>query len=95
MNLTSPADTLVCDTVQIALWQSDPAYNYNRELITPEMNVFEWISRQFGELMRKIFGSRFAEEYSGLILICIAIFYFAVDCLVSLSETSRIVYGLS
>ena len=36
MNLTSPADTLVCDTVQIALWQSDPAYNYNRELITPE-----------------------------------------------------------
>ena len=54
MNLTSPADTLVCDTAQIALWQSDPAYNYNRELITPEMNVFEWISRQFGELMRKI-----------------------------------------
>ena len=38
MNLTSPADTLVCDTAQIALWQSDPAYNYNRELITPEMN---------------------------------------------------------
>ena len=73
MNLTSPADTLVCDTAQIALWQSDPAYNYNRELMTPEMNVFEWISRQFGELMRKIFGSRFAEEYSGLILICIAI----------------------
>lgn len=38
MNLTSPADTLVCDTAQIALWQSDPAYNYNCELITPEMN---------------------------------------------------------
>ena len=68
MNLTSPADTLVCDTAQIALWQSDPAYNYNRELITPEMNIFEWISRQFGELMRKIFGSRFAEEYSVLIV---------------------------
>ena len=32
MNLISPADTLVCDTAQIALWQSDPAYNYNREL---------------------------------------------------------------
>ena len=43
MNLTSPADTLVCDTAQIALWQSDPAYNYNRELITPEMNIFEWL----------------------------------------------------
>ena len=73
MNITSPTDTLVCDTAQIALWQSDPAYNYNRELITPELNLFEWISKQFGEFMRKIFGSRFAEEYSGLILICIAI----------------------
>lgn len=73
MNLTSPADTLVCDTAKIALWQSDPAYDYNRELITPELNLFEWISRQFGEFLRKIFGSRFAEEYSGLILICIAI----------------------
>ena len=47
--------------------------DYNCELITPEMNVFEWISRQFGELLRKIFGSHFAEEYSGLILVCIAI----------------------
>ena len=42
--LTSPADTLVCDTVQIAKWQSNPAYDYNRELITPEINVFEWLS---------------------------------------------------
>lgn len=75
MNFTSPADTLVCDTVQIALWQSDPAYDYNRELITPDINFFEWISKQFGELLREIFGSRFAEEYSGLILVCIAIVF--------------------
>ena len=71
--LTSPADTLVCDTVQIAKWQSESAYDYNRELITPEINIFEWFRRQFGELLRKIFGSRFAEEYSELILICLAI----------------------
>lgn len=71
--LTSPADTLVCDSTRLAAFQADSAYDYNRELITPEMNIFEWISRQFGEFMRKIFGSRFAEEYSGLILICLAI----------------------
>ena len=46
--LTSPADTLVCDTVQIAKWQSESAYDYNRELITPEINIFEWFRRQFG-----------------------------------------------
>ena len=85
MNLTSPADTLVCDTAQIALWQSDPAYNYNRELITPEMNVFEWISRQFGELLRKI------RAYLGMY--CHS--SFVADCLVCLSETPGIVYGLA
>ena len=94
MNLTSPADTLVCDTAQIALWQSEPAYNYNRELITPEMNVFEWISRQFGELLRKIFGSHFAEEYSAYPgMYCHS--SFVADCLVCLSETPGIVYGLA
>ena len=73
MNLTSPTDTLVCDTAQLARWQSDPAYNYNRELIAPEINLFEWINRQFGEFLREIFGSRFADEYSELILVCIAV----------------------
>lgn len=71
--LNSPTDTLVCDTAQIAAWQSDPLYDYNRELIAPEINIMEWFSEQFGELMRKVFGSRFAEEYSALILICMAI----------------------
>lgn len=71
--INSPTDTLVCDTVQIAVWQSDPAYDYNRELVTPEINFFEWINRQFGELLRKIFGGHFSEQYSELILICIAI----------------------
>ena len=74
MNLTSPTDTLVCDTTQLARWQSDPAYNYNRELIAPEINLFEWINKQFGEFLREIFGSRFADEYSELILVCIAVF---------------------
>ena len=71
--ITSPSDTLVCDTAQVAVWQSDAAYDYNRELIAPEINIFEWFNRWFGEVMQKIFGSNFAEEYSELILIGIAI----------------------
>lgn len=69
----SPTDTLVCDTAQVAVWQSDVAYDYNRELIAPEINIFEWLNRQFWEILRKIFGSRFADEYSAPILIGIAI----------------------
>ena len=37
----APADTLVCDTAQVAAWQSDPAFAYSRELIAPEINVLE------------------------------------------------------
>ena len=43
--ITSPADTLVCDTTQLAVWQSDPAYDYGRELMAPDINVFEWFNR--------------------------------------------------
>lgn len=45
--MTSPADTLVCDSAQLAAFRSDAAYDYNRELITPEINIFEWIRGQF------------------------------------------------
>lgn len=70
--ITSPADTLVCDTAQVAVWQSDAAYDYNRELMAPEVNLFEWLNRWFGELLQSIFGSQFAEDYSRIILISIA-----------------------
>ena len=53
----APADTLVCDTAQVAAWQSDPAFAYSRELIAPEINVLEWFSRWFGKLLDKIFGN--------------------------------------
>ena len=69
----APADTLVCDTAQVAVWQSDPAFAYSRELIAAEINVLEWFSRWFGKLLDKIFGNTLVAEYSEAVLICIAI----------------------
>lgn len=69
----APADTLVCDTAQVAVWQSDPAFAYSRELIAPEINVLEWFSRWFGKLLDKIFGNTLVAEYSEVVLICIAV----------------------
>lgn len=71
--MTTPADTLVCDTARIAAWQADPVTNYNRELLTPEVNVMEWISMQMFRLLRQLFGSRFAEQYTEAILITIVV----------------------
>ncbi len=71
--ITTPADTLVCDTARLAAWQTDPAYDYNRELLTPEVNLMEWLSGQVGKLLRSIFGNHFSPEYTTTILVCIAI----------------------
>lgn len=66
-------DTLACDTARLAYWQTNPLYDYNRELITPDVNVFKWLTMQLGELLGKLFGTTFAREYSGVVLICLAI----------------------
>lgn len=71
--MTASADTLVYDSLSIAAWQADPAYDYNRELVTPEFNLIEWLNVWLGKLLQKIFGSEFAEEYTGIILVVLFI----------------------
>lgn len=66
-------DTLACDTARLAYWQTNPLYDYNRELVAPDINVFRWLSMQLGKLLSKLFGTKFAQEYSGVVLVCIAI----------------------
>lgn len=66
--MTAPADTLVYDSLSIADLQTLPEYDYNRELITPEVNLMAWLNMWMGKLLQKIFGSKFAEEYTGIIL---------------------------
>ena len=84
--ITSPADTLVCDSAQLAAFRSDAAYDYNRELITPEINIFEWIRGQFGELLGGVF--RAYHDLPGHSS-------FASDCLVCLQKTSRTVHAFA
>lgn len=57
--IDSIADTLVCDIVQFAAWQSEPAYTCNRELIAPEIKLFGW----FREILQKIFGDSPASSF--------------------------------
>lgn len=66
-------DTLVCDTARLAYWQTNPLYDYNRELLAPDINVVRWLGMQMQKLLGKLFGTRFAQEYSGVVLVCIAI----------------------
>lgn len=66
--MTAPADTLVYDTLGISAWQAMPEYDYNRELVTPEFNLVAWLNLWLGKLLQKIFGSKFASEYTEIVL---------------------------
>lgn len=63
------ADTLLCNQERLAAWQADPACAYNRELIVPEMNIWDRLMSLFAKLLGKIFGSNFADAYGGAVLI--------------------------
>lgn len=66
-------DTLSCDTTRLSFWQDNPVYDYNRELQTPDWDLYAWLNMQLMKLLSKIFGSRFANDYSETILIIIFI----------------------
>lgn len=67
------SDTLSCDTTRLAYWQNNPAYDYNRELQTPELDLYGWLNMQLMKVLRHLFGSRFAEEYTEPILVILFI----------------------
>ena len=66
---TSATDTLAYNIDLVNTWQADPSYYYNRELLTPDINIMEWLSRQIGKLLQELFGSRVMSEYGEIILI--------------------------
>ena len=76
MMISSPIDTLRADTAQIALWLSDPSFQYNRELVSPEDTFGDWLLRVVGEWLNGLFNSRIAEVYTERVLIALAVCFF-------------------
>lgn len=67
--MTLPNDTLPCDTARLAYWQTHPKYDYGRDLLAPDVDLIRWLEAVLGRFLRKMFGSHFAEEYTGVVLI--------------------------
>lgn len=63
-----PVDTLVCDTARIAVWQQDPAFDYNRELIEPQQNVLEWIMEMIIGLLGESIDSVMKYDVSWMLI---------------------------
>lgn len=49
-------DTLVIDSAQIAQWQAQQDFDYNRELVGGGMTFTEWLMMQVREFLNDIFG---------------------------------------
>ena len=72
-----PADTLVCDTMQIAAWRQDGAYDYDRELVSQD-SLGQWLLARLNELLMQILDSRAAELLTRPVLIAIGVAVVAV-----------------
>ena len=56
-------DTLVIDSAQIARWQAQPDFDYNRELGGNGMTFSEWLMMQLNELLDDMFGQAIRSTY--------------------------------
>ena len=50
------ADTLTYNTRQIAEWQENCDYDYNRELMGSQMNLFEWLMGKISRFIEDLFS---------------------------------------
>ena len=50
------ADTLTYNTRQIAEWQENGDYDYNRELMGSQMNLFEWLMGKISRFIEDLFS---------------------------------------
>ncbi|MBR5929555.1 MAG: DUF4129 domain-containing protein [Prevotella sp.] len=49
-------DTLSCDTTLLSLMRNNGAYDYNRELVTPQVSLWDWVMQKLEEFLGRIFG---------------------------------------
>lgn len=72
---TLTTDTLGYDVDLVNVWQADPAYNYNRELLTPDVNILEWIGSQMAKLWQELWGNEIVSEYGETIVLAFTILF--------------------
>ena len=66
-------DTLRCDTTLIQTWQTDEAYNYQRELVGQRPHLGEMLMSRIDEWLGYIFGSQTAAYITRPLLILIGL----------------------
>ena len=66
-------DTLCCDTAQIHAWQSDAAFDYQREFADMQPDLWDWLLMQLGDFLMSLFGSETASAITRPVLITLGV----------------------
>ena len=67
------SDTLVIDSVQIARWQAQRDFDYNRELVGDEMTFTQWLMMKVNELLKDLFGQAWDSDYTWWLLAVVGV----------------------
>ncbi|WP_394707646.1 DUF4129 domain-containing protein [uncultured Bacteroides sp.] len=78
MRMEQMADTLICDVGRIKMWQSLPAYDYNRDLVTPDLNLFQLLIGWIKDFLGGLFGDAVASKYSLIVFAALLLIVFAL-----------------
>lgn len=62
-------DTISYNAERLGEYLSDSSYDYNRELIAPEPDLYSYFYRWLSKVLEGLFGNRFAEAYTEPFLI--------------------------
>jgi len=71
-------DTLQIDSMQVAMWQQDGRFDYNRELVGGSETLLQWLSRVVMEWLHKTFGTVVDDNTVLWILLCVGVVVIAV-----------------
>lgn len=69
----SVSDTLSCDTTLIQAWQSDAAFDYQREFMDLQPNLWDWLLAQLGDFLMSVFGSETASAVTRPVLVALGV----------------------
>lgn len=56
-------DSVVIDSVQLAPWQGNPRYDYDRELTSGNQNLLEWLSETFSQWLKDAFNTAIDNDF--------------------------------
>lgn len=88
--ITHITDTLAYRADDIARWQKNPSYDYNRNLLGNDVSVWDMLREWVRNLLHDIFGNGFIDDHADIIGLCVLVLMVALIVWFVLHNNSKI-----